>query len=71
MKESIKNMLANAMDQGIDPVEIKKLREMMAIGQPSPTKKYKTRAERVSRRKMQKESRRRNRGVNQGKRAKR
>jgi len=71
MKESIKEILSNAVTQGIDPAEIKKLKEMMAIGQPSPTKKYRTRAERVSRRKMQKESRRRNRGVNQGKRAKR
>jgi hypothetical protein len=71
MKESIKDMLSGAAAQGIDPLEIKKLKAMLAIGKSRPGKKYKTRAERVSRRNMQKESRRRNRGVNQGKRAKR
>ena len=71
MKKAISDILSGASMQGIDPVEIKKLKAMLTVGDQSPTKKYKTRAQRVARRKMQKESRRRNRGVNQGKRAKR
>lgn len=71
MKKSITNMLSGAATQDIDPAEIKRLKAMLSVGDLSPTKKYKTRAERVSRRNMQKESRIRNRGTKQGKRSKR
>lgn len=63
--------LAAASDQGATNKQLKQLKQMLMgynFG-PSPTKKVLTRAQRVTRRKMQKESRRVNRGKNQGKRS--
>ena len=69
MKKSVADTLSAAAMQGISSAELKYLKSMLTSGDAKPTKKYRTRAQRVARRKMQKESRRINRGVNQGKRA--
>ena len=69
MKKAITDMLTGAMSQGINPLEIKKLKDMLMMGENKPTKKYLTKAQRVTRRKIQKASRRKNRGKNQSKRA--
>jgi len=61
------------MDTSTQELSIAALEQWMSQQPLKSTrnKKYYTRAQRVAKRKMQKESRRINRGVNQGKRAKR
>lgn len=70
MTQSITDILAEAQQQGASASVMKRLKAMLGQNVSNSNKKHLTKDERVTKRKMQKQARRKNRGVNQGKRAK-